>query len=366
MYERNYGLDLLRITAMFMVLLLHILGQGGILKALPPPETKIHFSKFAAAWLVEIFAYCAVNCYAILTGYNYFGKAIKFAKIMIFWLQVLFYTTGISLIFWLSGNNIPKNIWLASLLPVTYGVYWYVTAYFGLFLLMPILNQGLVGVDRQKLKRYMIILFVFVSVLPTLFMKDPYILNRGYSLIWLLLLFLLGGAIRKLDVVNNVSSVFAMKMFFTSVIFTWIWKIAFDILTKYIALKINPANIFIKYTSPTIIFSGVFLFILFAKIKVSNERFKNLIKFFAPAAFGIYLIHLHPLIWKGIFRGFSAGFIKSHVLMMLAKILLSAILIYLSCTLIEIIRIKLFHYLKVEEKIQDVCNKMINIYGNRT
>ena len=31
---RNYGIDLLRIVAMFMVLLLHVLGQGGILKNL--------------------------------------------------------------------------------------------------------------------------------------------------------------------------------------------------------------------------------------------------------------------------------------------------------------------------------------------
>lgn len=38
MSERNYGLDLLRMAAMFMVILLHILGQGGILKQLPPPR----------------------------------------------------------------------------------------------------------------------------------------------------------------------------------------------------------------------------------------------------------------------------------------------------------------------------------------
>ena len=31
---RNYGIDLLRIAAMFMVLLLHVLGQGGILNNL--------------------------------------------------------------------------------------------------------------------------------------------------------------------------------------------------------------------------------------------------------------------------------------------------------------------------------------------
>lgn len=31
--ERNYGIELLRLCLMFMVCLLHVLGQGGILEA---------------------------------------------------------------------------------------------------------------------------------------------------------------------------------------------------------------------------------------------------------------------------------------------------------------------------------------------
>lgn len=358
MHERNYGLDLLRMAAMFMVLLLHILGQGGILKALPPPETKVCFSEFALAWLIEIFAYCAVNCYAILTGYNYFNKETRFEKIISFWTQVFFYTLGISLLFWLCGSKVSREIWVRSLFPVTTGVYWYVTAYFGLFLLTPVLTKGLVYIDKKILKNYMAITFVVVSVLPTFFMKDSYMLSRGYSLIWLLLLFLVGGAIHKLNFVNNVSRMLAIKVFLTSVAFTWVWKIAFDILSKQLAVKVNVANMFIKYTSPTIVLSGAFLFIWFAKLNISNNKFKRVIGFCAPAAFGIYLIHLHPLIWQGIFRGFSVAFIKSNIFVMLAKIFLSAVLIYVSCTVIEIVRIKIFHYLGVEEKIKNICNKL--------
>ena len=38
MLKRNYGLDLLRMVAMFMVLLLHTMGQGGILGHLNAPR----------------------------------------------------------------------------------------------------------------------------------------------------------------------------------------------------------------------------------------------------------------------------------------------------------------------------------------
>lgn len=31
--KRNYGIDLLRLIAMFMVVILHVLGQGGVISA---------------------------------------------------------------------------------------------------------------------------------------------------------------------------------------------------------------------------------------------------------------------------------------------------------------------------------------------
>ena len=40
---RNYGIDLLRIVAMMMIPLLHVLGHGGILGTLTPLE--IHMNR---------------------------------------------------------------------------------------------------------------------------------------------------------------------------------------------------------------------------------------------------------------------------------------------------------------------------------
>jgi surface polysaccharide O-acyltransferase-like enzyme len=59
--KRNYGVDFLRIISMFMVVILHVLGHGGILKQAEPFTTK-----YWIAWLLEISCYCAVN-WEILT-----------------------------------------------------------------------------------------------------------------------------------------------------------------------------------------------------------------------------------------------------------------------------------------------------------
>lgn len=46
MKERNYGIDLLRLVLMYMVCILHTLGQGGVLNACNPSGGDIKFSGY--------------------------------------------------------------------------------------------------------------------------------------------------------------------------------------------------------------------------------------------------------------------------------------------------------------------------------
>ena len=64
MEQRNRGIDLLRMTAMWMVVILHILNKGGVLAAAAPL-----FAGQGTARLLETAAYCAVNCYGLISAY---------------------------------------------------------------------------------------------------------------------------------------------------------------------------------------------------------------------------------------------------------------------------------------------------------
>ena len=92
--ERNYGIDALRIIAMFMVVILHVLGKGGVL---------ISLEKFSLgyeiAWFLEILVFCAVNCYALISGYVMYGSKPKYSSLALLWLQVAFYTVLITCIY---------------------------------------------------------------------------------------------------------------------------------------------------------------------------------------------------------------------------------------------------------------------------
>ncbi len=45
--ERNYGIDLLRIISMFYILLLHCLGQGGLLEG-----TSVNSVQYNLVWFI--------------------------------------------------------------------------------------------------------------------------------------------------------------------------------------------------------------------------------------------------------------------------------------------------------------------------
>ena len=75
--ERNYGIDLLRIVSMIMVVTLHIMNAGGVLGA-----TERMSAKYELASLLQIMTYCAVNCYALISGYVGVNSKFKISNIL--------------------------------------------------------------------------------------------------------------------------------------------------------------------------------------------------------------------------------------------------------------------------------------------
>lgn len=82
--ERNYGIDLLRLVFMFMVCLYHTLGHGGILKASSGTEG------YKAFWFFEIISCCAIDGFAVISGYTASVRSHKYFKIVDMWFQTFF------------------------------------------------------------------------------------------------------------------------------------------------------------------------------------------------------------------------------------------------------------------------------------
>ena len=138
---------------MFLVVVLHVLGHGGILATAQSEQ-------YAISWFLEVIAYCAVDCYAIVSGYVSYSETEKpyhYSKYIMMWLQVVTYSFGITLIFFcLNPETVGLKTLIKSALPVTTSHYWYFSAYTGLFFIIPWINSFI----RRHTKRELTIILI--------------------------------------------------------------------------------------------------------------------------------------------------------------------------------------------------------------
>lgn len=182
---------------MFMIVLTHILGKGGLRDAVDGRGDAYFF----IVWFMQIFAYVAVNCYGLISGYIGLGSESKLSKIALLWLQVLFYTLVITACFALFGYQLDGNDWLGAFFPVVTSQYWYVTAYFGLLVFKPLLDKGLRFISDKQLGQLVVGIFLVFSLVPALFNNKvlEYSLSKGFGMTWLIILYILGAYLRRLD-----------------------------------------------------------------------------------------------------------------------------------------------------------------------
>ena len=153
MKTRNYGIDFLRMISMIMIVMLHTLGHGGILRSVS--FLSVHYQ---IAWLLEVIAFGAVNTYAMISGFVSVDSHFKISNILILWLQVLFYGILINTVFFfLLPESRNTSGWIQALFPVTRKEYWYFTAYAGVFSL-PI-HQSDVSESLRKADKNFILFY---------------------------------------------------------------------------------------------------------------------------------------------------------------------------------------------------------------
>ena len=105
-FSRNYSLDLLRIIAMFLIVLIHSITHNGILDIIlhqPWSATKSYI------YTVYAFSHICVNCYVLLSGYFLVRSRFNLHKLLCLWIQTVFYTILFKSIFMACGV-IPFSI----------------------------------------------------------------------------------------------------------------------------------------------------------------------------------------------------------------------------------------------------------------
>lgn len=370
MYEeqRNCGIDLLRILAMYMVVIMHILGVGGVLNGCERLS-----AEYCIAWFLEATAYSAVNCYALISGFVGIESKYRYSNIVLLWLRVVFYTVVFAVLF---GVFLPDAVemttYIKAFFPVFKSSYWYFSSYFCLFFMIPILNAAIIGMTKKQLKYVVTALFVLFSALQTVF-GDRFGTNEGYSALWLVILYVFGAYIKKFSTWKQMEVRKAIVGYGLMVILSWGFKIGIEVAVSigdednlFVSMASTYSERLVRYISPTMLFAAIFLLIAFGKLQISG-KLKRIIMFFSPLAFSVYIIHAHPLVWDYFIKDKFADIADMTVPLIVLFVLGTAGGIYIICSMIDVLREYLFKIINIKKVLSRLEEEYIGgLWSDKT
>lgn len=321
--KRIYGIDYLRITAMLMIVTLHVFSFGGII------QNEIRGGQ-PIAWLIFIISFLGVDCFGLISGYVYYGKKRKISKLLSFWTQIVFYTLIETFIFSIACPGlISETNWIHAIFPIITQEYWYMTAYFGLYCIIPILNLFVSKIKgRFQYVLLMIVMLGYMTVKCALKVSLPWPIIS--SIVLLSMLYVI-GAIVKINA-NRVAK------FKKSAITLFIISIGFTL-----GLRMINCFRFIQNDSPSIVLASVALLVLFLNIRNLKNKYVSL---FSSTTLGVYLIHTNKLFLHNVLGKVLWAFTKKSLFINIIFSFAYICVIFLVCSIIENMRIIIFDYIK--------------------
>ena len=348
---------------MLGVVINHLIMQGGVLHA------STDSGKTAIIWLVEIVAYLSVDCYILISGYvNYSDtyKGYKFNRIVDLWFQVVFWGIFLYLPSFLGLHNTCQvSDFVKTIFPITFNTYWFFTAYFALWFVMPALNSLCSKVKVGQAKEIVVVMLIVFSGYATLTspVGDVFGLSGGFSFLWFCMLYVIGALIRKYKIFVYKTGKLLTVMT-VGIAITWFCVCFLGKVTKLIFGKEIGELLLVSYNSPTILLASICLVAWFSKMEL--RKGKKLIRYWSSATFGVYIIHMHPWIKNYILLNNFTFINNASAWLIPIELVGCGLLITVICLVLDKGREYLFKMLKIdgiEKKINNVLNVGINLLG---
>lgn len=351
MKKINTGINLFKLFSMFMIALLHVLGMGGIIGAAAGT------SSYYPVYLMQNAAFCAVNCYALVSGYLMLGKEIKPSRITELWFEVFFYSVSISAIMMIVYRDLfsARNI-VYAVTPIISNQYWYMTSYFMMYLFVPMMNKFADAANKKVFTATIVVILVLTTG-SLMIKQDGFRLNDGYSPIWLMIMYLVGAYMKKFNVGAKMKKWLALLLYVISSLCSFILCVFSK---KLLKIMLGNDISYLSYTSPFVVLSAIFLFIFFSKLKFGKKT-EKFINYITPAALGVYLIHTHPLVFNKLMKDIAMPLVNHGTAAMIFGSVAMALAVFIICIVIDLLRIQLFRLIRINA----LCKKLDGVFNSK-
>lgn len=269
---------------MIMIVVMHTLRHGGILKSL-----RVGSWEYWILWGIESLSFVGVNCYLLLTGYFQVKGQFRWRKVISLVVQLVFYCAlSAAILVTITGELKLKDL-LAVVDPIGNNVYWFAAQYIILYMVSPYINKLLKSLSQEEHKRMCILLFILWGIYPTIAIWAKTSFGFGNNLAWFITVYVVAAYLRMYGIRLSMRASIMGYMGCTAVLL--LSRFVLDKVGILIHNESDIGKLLFYNNSPIVFASSIFVFLAFRQINDQRLLFKRSINRIASMCFGVYLIH---------------------------------------------------------------------------
>ena len=330
---RQANIELLRMIAMIMVVVLHYFVKGGADVSLVEDTGAINL----ILWALKGLCIVTINIYVLISGYFLLEAKWKISRVITLWLQAYVYSVGVPAVCYALDLAEVRQWglydWLNVIFPVQMEHYWFITAYTILYLFVPVLSAGIKQLTKKQhqivIAGLLLIFSIPKTILPVLIPTDHY----GYDFGWFLCLFVIAAYVRLhgIPLLNNKRRSFALYL--GSVAGMWLISVVCALLTRKGLPLAYMMDMPYCYNHFLALLASLGLFYVFRYMKIPVGRISTLICKVSPYTLGVYLLHENLAIrtqwqlWAGIEKVRDSFWIFPHMIVTVAAVFVAGVMI---------------------------------------
>jgi len=319
--QRESNMELCRIIAISLVVMVHSqFATFGI-----PQE----FNYISILHIIlQSVSIIGVNVFVLISGY-YSIKLKKSSIINLLYICIFYGIINLFSQLYLGTFNI-KSLFIIS------RSNWFIPYYLGLMLVSPILNTWIENTNKNSFRKILIALLIFecwFGFFPDVVQIPMF--NSGCTITSFMILYLLARYYRLYGIpLFN-------KFNIGGYVFSTIIIALTSIFSLYLGFSSHGVNKPFDSDNPLVIFSALCFMIYFTKKKINYSPIINRL---AKSTLAVLLIHASG-VGHNFLKSIYLEIIKFNIPIYILLLFLTIFVIYMTCTILDEIRIKSFNYL---------------------
>lgn len=334
MKMRDSNMELLRITAMLLVLMVHACFMSlGV-----PTSADFHAAPTDTFFRLfsESISIICVNVFVLISGW--YGIKAKISRMLAFLFQVYFLNVIVYYGMQAYGGGKPERLGMGSwvLLPAHY---WFVKEYIILYIFTPVLNAFIDKTSKKQIGQFLVAFFI-IQLIVEFWLGGHFI--AGYSAISFMgiyvlarYLYLYPGKFTQLNKYIYLAMYLAATLATTAI-------------ALLMVIKSGNVGCFYNYNSPFVIFASVCILLFFSKISIHSK----IINWAAISCFAAYVIHCSPTFISTYLTTIKEWYDKESTIIFLSYTTLWIAGVFIISILLDKIRIWVWNLLA------SLCNRI--------